>query len=79
MFAWILRSFFKIPSMKELRALNILQLVDLLAVYTRDYYKQKLINLGTDLKKLAKCNIAMRAIQAEIDRRKTLKDKGQEI
>lgn len=65
--------------MKELRALNILQLVDLLAVYTRDYYKQKLINFGTDLKKLAKCNIAMRAIQAEIDRRKKLKDKEQEL
>ena len=62
--------FIKIPTMKELRTLNILQLVDLLAIYTRDYYIHKLKNLGTDLKKLAKCNIAMRAIQAEIDRRK---------
>ena len=58
--------------MKELRALDIFQLIDLLATYTRDYYKQKLINLGTDLKNLAKCNIAIRAIQAEIDRRKKL-------
>ena len=74
-FVW----FIKIPAMKKLRALNLFQLVDLLAIYTRDYYIHKLKNLGTDLKKLAKCNIAMRAIQAEIDRRKKIKDKRQDI
>jgi len=55
--------------MQELRTLDNTQLIDLLARYTSDYTKMISENLmGDDYEK---CKLTIKAIQTEIDVRKT--------
>ena len=55
--------------MQELRTLNNTQLIDLLAQYTSDYTKMISENMmGDDYEK---CKLTIKAIQTEIDVRKT--------
>ena len=55
--------------MQELRTLNNTQLIDLLAQYTSDYTKMTSENMmGDDYEK---CKLTIKAIQTEIDVRKT--------
>ena len=55
--------------MQELRTLDNTQLIDLLAQYTSDYTKMISENLmGDDYEK---CKLTIKAIQTEIDVRKT--------
>ena len=55
--------------MQELRTLNNTQLIDLLAQYTSDYTKMISENMmGEDYEK---CKLTIKAIQTEIDVRKT--------
>ena len=55
--------------MQELRTLNNTQLIDLLARYTSDYTKMISENLmGDDYEK---CKLTIKAIQTEIEVRKT--------
>ena len=55
--------------MQELRTLNNTQLIDLLAQYTSDYTKMISENMmGDDYQK---CKLTIKAIQTEIDVRKT--------
>ena len=55
--------------MQELRTLDHIQLIDLLAQYTSDYTKMISENrMGDDYEK---CKLTIKAIQTEIDVRKT--------
>jgi len=55
--------------MQELRSLDNTQLIDLLAQYTSDYTKMICENMmGDDYEK---CKLTIKAIQTEIDVRKT--------
>jgi len=55
--------------MQELRSLDNTQLIDLLAQYTSDYTKMISENMmGDDYEK---CKLTIKAIQTEIDVRKT--------
>ena len=54
--------------MQKLRNLETSQLIDLLAQHTADYSKMSFH--GTTEEEYAKCNLAIRAIQAEIELRK---------
>jgi hypothetical protein len=55
--------------MQELRTLDNTQLIDLLARYTSDYTKMISVNMmGDDYEK---CKLTIKAIQTEIDVRKT--------
>jgi hypothetical protein len=55
--------------MQELRTLDNIQLIDLLAQYTSDYTKMISENMmGDDYEK---CKLTIKAIQTEIDVRKT--------
>ena len=55
--------------MKELRNLETSQLVDLLARHTADY--TKIMSEGTTEDEYTKCNLIIKALQAEIASRKT--------
>ena len=54
--------------MEELRILGTEQLIDLLAKYTIDY--TKMMSDGTTEEEYAKCNLTIKALQAEIEVRK---------
>jgi len=54
--------------MQDFRSLETTQLVDLLAQHTADY--SKMLTNGTTHEEYAKYNLAIRAIQAEIEVRK---------
>lgn len=56
--------------MEELRILGTEQLIDLLAKYTIDY--TKMMSDGTTEEEYAKCNLTIKALQAEIEVRKKL-------
>lgn len=54
--------------MEELRTLDTSQLIDLLSKYTIDY--TKMMSDGTTEEEYAKCNLTIKALQAEIELRK---------
>ena len=56
------------PTLQELQQLEISILVDMLATHTADY--TRMLAEGASDEEYAKCNLAIRAIQTEIDIRK---------
>jgi hypothetical protein len=54
--------------MQELRAIETSQLIDLLAQHTADY--TKMMSEGTTKEEYEKCNLMIKALQAEIEVRK---------
>ena len=56
--------------MEDLRILETGQLIDLLAKYTTDY--TRMMSDGTTANEYEKCNLTIKALQAEIAGRKTL-------
>ena len=54
--------------MQELRNLETSQLIDLLAQHTADY--TKMMSEGTTEEEYAKCNLTIKALQTEIEKRK---------
>ena len=53
---------------QEIHTLETSSLVDLLAIYTANY--SRMLREGTSDEEFAKCSLAIRSIQAEIDSRK---------
>ena len=56
--------------MQELRSLETSQLIDLLAKYTADY--TKMFSEGSTEEEYARLNLTIKALQAEIEKRKKL-------
>jgi hypothetical protein len=56
--------------MEDLRVLETGQLIDLLAKYTTDY--TRMMSDGTTKDEYVKCNLTIKALQAEIAGRKNL-------
>ena len=58
----------KLTALQELQTLDTSQLVDLLAQHTANY--SKMLSIGSTDEEFAKCNLTIKAVQAEIELRK---------